>query len=172
MDITSVVVIRKIENSFTEIEALYQGAPPSALVAPALANGWSVKDTLGHLAAWTWRFVFVLNAARDSDGPLYARPDVEGLNQTFYQERRSWPWLTTEADFRHAYGALLGVIRDFPPERLAAPLVQKAIARETWEHHAEHLPDLERWRKRWDAEAESIPRLSIASLYSGQGGMR
>jgi hypothetical protein len=42
---------------------------------------------------------------------------------------------------------LLGVIRELPSKRLNHRLVQQTIAEETWEHYAEHLPDLERWHK-------------------------
>lgn len=149
MDTTVETIIKKIENNYTKIQELYQDVPVTALVEPALPNGWSVKDTLGHIAAWIWRFTIMLEAARDTNNPLDARPDVTGLNRSFYEERRTWHWVVVEADFRHAHGALLGVIRRLPPERLADHVVQEAIARETWEHYAEHLPELERWHRQF-----------------------
>ena len=166
MDPTVEAIIKKIKSSYTEIQALYQDVPVAALVEPTLPNGWSVKDTLGHLAAWIWRFATLIEAARDTSNPLDVRPDVADLNWSFYEERRNWHWVIIEADFRHAHGALLGVIRKLPPKRLADAVVQEAIARETWEHHAEHLPELERWRQQFIAHRLPVPECSIPQLFT------
>lgn len=64
-----------------------------------------------------------------------------------------------------AHGALLGVIRKLPPKRLADAVVQEAIARETWEHHAEHLPELECWRQQFIAQRLPVPERSSLQLF-------
>lgn len=148
MEITAEAIIDKIESSYSQIVRLCHSVPVTELLEPVLSNGWSVKDTLAHLAAWEWRCVFLLREAYDTDTPFKASPDVEALNREIYQERQEWSWEEVENDFRGAHKALLTAIRGLPPQRLQAAIVQQSIAEETWEHYQEHLPDLERWHKR------------------------
>jgi uncharacterized protein DUF1706 len=148
METTLQATIEKIESGYARLVRLYRRLPVSALIEPALPNGWSFKDTLAHIAAWEWRCASLLNEAHQTDLPLKAIPDVEALNLEIQQERREWSWAEVEAEFRQAHETLLGVIRELPPKRLNHGLVQQTIAEETWEHYAEHLPDLERWHER------------------------
>ena len=148
MEITPEAIIEKIEQSYTQILRLYRSVPVTALIEPALSNGWSVKDTLSHIASWEWRCASLLDEAHQTDGPLKAVPAVDALNRETYQERQEWSWEEVEADFRQAHETMLSAIHELPPERLNSPVVQKTIAEETWEHYAEHLPDLERWHRR------------------------
>lgn len=148
MESTLEVLIEKIEKSYAQILRLYRSVPVTALIEPVLSNGWSVKDTLAHIAAWEWRCASLLNAAHRSNVPLKAMPDVDALNREFYQERQEWEWAEVEDDFRQAHQTLLAAIKELPPHRLNDSVVQQTIAEETWEHYAEHLPHLERWHKR------------------------
>ncbi len=137
----------KIESSYARILRLYRSVPITTLIEPALSNGWSVKDTLAHIAFWEWRCASLLNESHQTDAPLKAMPDVDALNRETYQERQEWSWGEVETDFRQAHEALLTAIQELPPDRLDDAIVQQTIAEETWEHYAEHLPDLERWHK-------------------------
>ena len=145
MEITSELIIKKIEESYTNILRLYRSVPVTTLIEPLLRNGWSVKDTLAHIAAWEWRCASLLNVAHDTDAPLKAIPDVDALNREIYQERQEWSWTEVEIDFQQAHQAVLAAIRQLPPKRLADTIVQQTIAEETWEHYAEHLRDLQQW---------------------------
>jgi hypothetical protein len=147
METTPEALIEKIEQGYAQLVRLYRSVPVTALLEPTLANGWSVKDVLSHIAAWEWRCASLLNESHQSDLPLKALPDVEALNQEFFQERQEWSWAEVEDDFRQAHQAMLAAIRAMPFTRLTSKIVQQSIAEETWEHYAEHLSDLERWHK-------------------------
>jgi hypothetical protein len=147
MSISHEAIIEKIENSYNELVRLYRSVPVTHLIESSLSNGWSVKDLLGHLAAWEWRCASLLEASHVTDGPLQANPDVAALNREIHKEREEWSWEEVEYDFRAAHRTLLEAIRQLPVERLNSKSVQAAIAEETWEHYAEHLPDLQRWHK-------------------------
>ena len=147
METTPTAIIEKIEQGYTQLVRLYRSVPVTRLIEPMLSNGWSVKDTLAHIAAWEWRCASLLSESHQTDIPLKAMPDVDALNREVQQERQAWNWAEVEADFRQAHEALLGAIRELPLKRLNHPIVQRTIAEETWEHYAEHLPDLEQWHK-------------------------
>ena len=148
METSPEAIIEKIEHSYAQLLRLYRSVPVTVLIEPILSNGWSVKDTLAHIAAWEWRCASLLGEAHQTDLPLKAIPDVDALNREYYEDRQEWDWDEVEVDFRQAHQAMLMAIRELPPERLKSTIVQQTIAEETWEHYAEHLPDLERWHKR------------------------
>jgi hypothetical protein len=148
MAITAEAIIAKIENSYADIVRLYRSMPVTTVLEAGLPNGWSVKDVLAHIAAWDWRCASLLEASHGTDAPLQAEPEVDALNDETYREREGWGWEEVEYDFRAAHQAVLEAIRQLPAERLASDFVQESIAGETWEHYAEHLPDLQQWHKR------------------------
>jgi hypothetical protein len=140
-------IIEKIEKYYSDIIRLYRSVPVTKVVGHSLPNGWSVKDTLAHIAAWEWRCAALLEASHDTDGLLQANPDVAALNAEFYEERKEWSWEEVEYDFRTAHQTLLAAIRRLPEERIVKAAVQETIASETWEHYTEHLQELQRWHK-------------------------
>lgn len=144
MQTTPEIIIEKINNNRSEIVGLYRSVPITALVLPLLPNEWSIKDVITHIAAWEWRCADLLKASHQTNGPLTASPDVDGLNREFYEGRRHWSWDRVEADFQQAHIALVEAIQQLPPERLHDPAVQQTIASDTWEHYAEHLPEMSR----------------------------
>jgi len=148
MEMTAEAIINRIEQSYIDIWRLCQDIPVEALIAPVLANGWSVKDTVAHLAAWDRRFAELLGVAHYSDGPLKAHPVVDALNLEIYQERRNWSWAEVALDSQESIRALLEAIRILPEERLTDQFVLAIIAEETWEHYAQHLHPLQQWRER------------------------
>jgi len=140
-------IIEKIQSSYSRILLLYRGGTVDELLEPVLANGWSVKDTLAHIAAWESRCAALLAEGRDSNAPLKATPDVEALNQEVFEERQRWSWAEVESEFLGAHKDLLEAIQSLPPDRLNDALVWESIAEETWQHYEEHLPDLEQWHE-------------------------
>jgi hypothetical protein len=148
MEITAEAISQRIENDYADIVRLYRSVPVTAVEEAGLPNGWSVKDVLAHIAAWDWRYASLLEAAHDTNAPLQAKPDIDALNRETYQERAGWGWEEVEYDFHAAHQSMIEAIRQFPAARLNDDFVQANIAEETWEHYAQHLPDLQRWHKR------------------------
>ncbi|MDX1523861.1 MAG: maleylpyruvate isomerase N-terminal domain-containing protein, partial [Anaerolineae bacterium] len=111
-------LIEKIEQSYSQIVRLYRSVPVNALLEPSLANGWSVKDLLAHIAVWEWRCVALLEQSHESNMPLQAVPDVEALNEEIFQEHKERDWEDIDSGFREAHEALLKAIREFPAHRL------------------------------------------------------
>lgn len=165
--------INEIKSGSAKILELCEDVTNSALVEPAMQNGWSVKDVLAHMAAWVWRCAAVLDYSHRTDGPLLATPDVAGLNREFYQDRKDWVWYEVRTDFAEAHRVLVSTIRQLPSDRLDDYLVQHAIAECTRYHYADHLPDLERWRREISVKERqfSLHRRNGQPHYSQVGAM-
>ncbi len=140
-------IIQDVERCYETISGLCREAPDAALTAPAMPNGWSVKDTVTHIAAWDWRCAALLNESYDTNTPLKARPDVDALNDEIYQEHKHWSWAEVRRDFREANRALISAIRSLPPERLQDAVIQQSISEETCEHYHQHIPELKKWHQ-------------------------
>lgn len=147
MDVTIEAIIEKIETSYADLVRLYRNMPVSKIIEPGLSNGWSVKDLVAHLAAWEGRCASLLQESHTSDTPLQAEPDVAALNHETYYEHQALSWEEVQFDAHAAHRDLIKAIRDLPADRLDNEVVRRAIAAETWEHYAEHLPELEQWQK-------------------------
>jgi hypothetical protein len=164
MENTAENIIENVESSYDHILNLCKDMPRKALVEPALPNGWSVKDTVAHLAAWDWRCAELLGEAHYTDAPLKASPAVNALNEEIYQERQDWSWEEVESDFRGAQRALLSAIRQLPPERLNDPFIRRTILEETCEHHQEHIPAIEAWHEQVKAGVTATDKDRSSSI--------
>ena len=143
LDLTPEIITMQVEGHYLKILNSCEQYPVADLTVPTLPNGWSVKDALALVAAWTWRCAALLNQARDSDQLLQGKPDVPGLTDEFHQERCNWCWSEVKTDFLLAQQALLEAIAYLPPTRLQDSLIQRTLSQEIWERHAQYIPYLE-----------------------------
>ena len=147
MKTSAEAIIEDVECCYQTILDLCRDVPAEVLSAPTLPNGWSVKDTVTHIAAWDWRCAALLGESFNTDAPLKAHPDVDALNLEIFEERKNWSWDEVERDFQGAHQALVEAILALPPERLDDEVIQESIAEETCEHYGQHIPQLEQWRQ-------------------------
>jgi hypothetical protein len=92
MSMTAETIIKKIDKNYASFIRLYRSLPVTTLELEALPNGWTVKDLLGHIAAWEWHCAESLNQARQSGGLPSVSIDFNELNRKIYEERKDWPW--------------------------------------------------------------------------------
>lgn len=141
-------VIQYIETEQAGLVRLYRSVPVTAVEQRELSNGWSVKDVLGHLAAWERYCADLLAQSHVSSVLLQIEVDTNSMNRDIYEEREEWSWEEIEYDFRTTHTALLQTIRNLPEVRLTDNDIQILIAENTWEHYAEHWDDMQRWHRR------------------------
>jgi hypothetical protein len=131
------------------------------LQAPVLANGWSVKDVLAHLAFWDQR---LLHAVEPEGGPQVSRLTPPLIADIPYNEQ----WLTTvnariyalnqgrdlaevRAEFDATRRRLLVVAASLSPQDVSdldgmtAPLGEpfSTMLLGAYEHYEEHAEELE-----------------------------
>jgi hypothetical protein len=128
-----------------------------------VSGRYSVKDVLAHLTAYEQALVKWLEAARD--GRVYIdqvldQPDVHRRNAVIHAESRHRSAAEVVADFEATFAGLEAVVEVLTDEQLfdaqstawfVAPRWQRAqpvwqcIANDSYEHHDQHLPDIEAW---------------------------
>ena len=112
-------------------------------------TGWTVKDTLNHIAAWEERDARLLEHYLDHDSPLEASVDTTAFDAATQQAHEYASWQDTLEFLEDARQQLVAIIAEFysrePSEYQEGSRVRQAMdvaARETY-----HTEAIEQWRK-------------------------
>ncbi len=151
-------LLSQMEASYARIEAALAALTPEQWLATAQANGWTVKDTVAHMTDWLERLVAAADAAMSGKPPTQpvsglSDAEVDAWNAQVYAKHRDDTAEQTLGAFRRAYGALtsklnaltwgdIALVGRYP--WLGETPLWRIVAEDTWEHFAEHLPEIER----------------------------
>ena len=149
-------LLSRIAQGQTAFAALLASLTDEQLAAPNVIGVWSVTDVLTHLIAHEQHALAELQHAlrgeRIADDPRsneqVNRDAVEAASrQSPAQARASW-----NASCRQVVAALAALPdADFDPDSpvvdALGDTIDGAFANNTYEHYAEHLPDIEAWAK-------------------------
>ena len=151
-------ILKELSTSYAALEKILASLDKTQYFTEGVIPGWSIKDTLAHIASWHYRLLKLLDAAVRNEEPALSGPDnveeMDALNAQFYQENKSLPLDVVLADFRTTYQNILDFVQAMPEEDLIShhrfawskgqPLWQ-AIAGDTYEHYQEHLTQIQVW---------------------------
>ena len=105
------------------------------------AEGWSVKDLIGHIGAWAAEAQCVLEQIRNGtfdDSPV----DVDALNRRFFETNRDLPLSVVRAEGWAAHTRMLTEFGRLPE---VTPAAESWFVEGGVEHYGEHLPRLREW---------------------------
>src|SRR5262249_13708859 len=105
------------------------------------AEGWSVKDLIGHIGAWAAEAHCVLEQIRNDtfeDAPV----DVDALNRRFFDANRDLPLPVVQAE---AWAARTRMLTELWGLAEVTPRAESWFVESGAEHYAEHLPRLRAW---------------------------
>ncbi len=144
-------------------EALLAEVGEARMTMPAINNGWSVKDTIGHITYYErWVLQWLEAAARGQVSVATHRDllSVDERNAIIFRENRDRPldWLLGES--RRIFDRLFLVVSLLPDDDLVAPHrfdryvlpfweesrpLWKCIAANSYEHYREHSASVRAW---------------------------
>jgi uncharacterized protein (TIGR03083 family) len=146
-------LVDRIERSWRELDDLAGTADDESLRAP-VADGWTVKDHLVHLAAWEESLLALLEG-RDRAAAMGAAGMEDGgadtINAAVFEQHRDEAPDNALAGFRETHRRLLERLDELSDEDLSRPYshfqpgtederpVCGWVAGNTFEHYAEHL---------------------------------
>jgi hypothetical protein len=159
---TTTELLARIDAGWAEISAYVAGLDERQLMTSG-ADGWSVADHLGHLAAWECSIISLLRGQPRHEGlgvPESAYLTGHDVVNALIQARtHAQPVATILTDWRTTHATLRSMIVDLadadlqrsyasylpnePGRRGQQPIVDRIIGN-TYEHYAEHLP----WMRR------------------------
>lgn len=138
--------------------------PDEEMMRERAIGEWSIKDVLGHLAAWEDVMVGWIEQFARGERPTMDIDDVDGWNGQRVAERRSWSLAQVKDDLAQTRQRLVAVVAALPDEAFArsgpppmqapyVPAMLNGIADHDREHWAQLVPVKEAWiaRQRKDA---------------------
>ena len=152
-------LLRQIESSFSQVTEVLNTSDDEALGRP-VGGGWTVKDTLAHIAAWEnilLRFHLggePFDQVIGMDGARYRVTGFDEVNAHLLETNRSLTAEQVRAFLLETHAALLKELVDFPVEKLHQPHPELSkgeaaslcwidyITANTYEHIEEHLAEI------------------------------
>jgi uncharacterized protein (TIGR03083 family) len=147
-------LLKRLDDSRAELNAVVAQVPSGRMLEPALANGWSVKDMLAHLGAWETRAESLYRSLSSGKDPEDTITDFNVFNAKTYDANREKPLAEIQQTEQAAFIKLRAVAQTAPEADLFDPArfpwtgggeFAGIIAANTFDHYAEHLPDLRSW---------------------------
>lgn len=120
---------------------------------PLLPNGWTLKDLVGHLGFWEQRIATLYDILSAGDVPqdTVNEETLDELNARVYTENQLLPLGIVQENELDGYRAIAAVAQNAPEDDLFDPgrfpwtdgqPFYRFIAENTYEHYADHVPDL------------------------------
>jgi len=158
-------IVRRIETSWDELDALASAMDADALAAPG-PGGWAVKDHLVHVGAWE-HWLLALFEHRDklaAMGAEGANREIDDVNAVVFEKHRHDTVQQALAYFHEAHEQLMAVLSRQSTEDFERPYstffdagreptqqpVLEAVAGNTYDHYPEHV----QWIKEQTASQE------------------
>jgi Mycothiol maleylpyruvate isomerase N-terminal domain len=130
------------DAGWAELHALVESLPAEQAERPGyFAEGWSVKDLLGHVGSWLAEAAAILERIRTGTH----RPDeldIDALNAHFLEIMRDLPLATVRVQAWAARTRMLQAWAGLPE---LTPVAREWIEKAGAEHYDEHLPRLREW---------------------------
>ncbi|HCE17905.1 MAG TPA: hypothetical protein DEQ80_08610 [Anaerolinea thermolimosa] len=147
-------LLEKMDGGRADLKKLLEGLSEEEFLAPALSNGWSVKDLLAHFESWeVWAKALYLTLA---DGKTPEKiENVDETNARIFAENHDRPLREVLLAEEEAFRALRTLAETAPEVDLFDPLrfawcggqpFANYIAWNSYDHYVEHIPDLITWR--------------------------
>jgi uncharacterized protein (TIGR03083 family) len=154
-------IVAHIAAAHQRLAAAIAPLTEAQLAAPALADGWSVKDVLAHLAFWDQRLLHAIAPAGGATESRLAPPVIADIpyddqwlttvNARIYALNRQRSLSEIQAELAETQARLLAAVGALTPHELFDPGGISAELGEpfapmvlgAYEHYEEHAEDLE-----------------------------
>lgn len=147
-------LLASIRASRSRLETALAPVPREAMEAPALDNGWSIKDLLAHFGFWEARAAELFQLLKSGKTPDAYNENLDAINARAYVEHHDQPLDDVLAWEQQQYQSLLVAVDSasemelFNPHRfnwLGGRAFFEVFADNSSGHFDEHMPALQTW---------------------------
>ena len=137
---------RSEEAGWVELNALLHGLTPEQLTTPGYtAEGWSIKDMMWHIAAWSADAASHFERMRAGTFDPAEVQDTQALNDEWFEVSRGLELETVKAEW---YAARTMMVERFGQAEGLPPEADGWFDEAGGLHYAKHLEDLRGWVER------------------------
>ena len=143
-------LLRQEAEGWRRIDAFVERLTPEEIERPGYTDeGWSVKDMMWHVAAWSQDAARVLNDMRagnwDGEDPSQEAGYTDRVNREWFERSRT---MGTEEVRSAWYAARQRLLESFGALGEVTPDAEEWFDESGPAHYAEHVPGLEAWVER------------------------
>ncbi len=160
---TKLELIQTLSDSRAEWEQVLEEVGEERMLEPTLHGGWSVKDTIGHVAYYEcWLVGWLGEAVRGKVSVASHKDqlDADERNVLVREENAHRPLKEILEDSHLVYDRLLQIVKLLPEDDLFAPHrfdryvvpfwgesrpLWRCLAGDSFEHYREHAENIRRW---------------------------
>jgi len=166
-----------VADSWRQVDAAVAGLDEAALDEPGVVGAWSVKDLVGHVAAWEQRALCLITVGRSGAAPAETEEVAVDAYNAAEAARRSWSPVQVQTEAAGTRAQLRSALESLTDEDWALPLrvgtrtaplgewVGNALGGTLPGAHAsEHAPEIWSWR----AARERRRAEALATLVAGR----
>jgi hypothetical protein len=137
-------LLRSEDQGWAELRSLLDALSPQQMLEPGLTpEGWSVKDLLWHLGAWSAEAGVMLERIRTGTYDVKDQAtNVDELNARFLDEGRRVDLATAKSEL---YAARNRALVEWAALPEVTPEAEEWFRESGPEHYQEHLDDLRAW---------------------------
>ena len=156
-------ILDQLDNSREQLLVLLEPLPDEALFQPGVIGDWSIADVLAHLTAWESELVTGMLRIDQGKKPrrlMDAYADVDGYNALRFAENKGRDLDRIFADWHHVRLQLEDWLESFSERDLGHTKgfkwannksLRQIIIDNSFEHEAEHLPEIASFSAAWQA---------------------
>jgi hypothetical protein len=151
-------VLGAVRKTHADFLAALAGVPENAMAEQVVIADWTLKDMLGHIAAWYQVATHFLRDYQREGVPqalgLSDDAALNAFNARAAETRRSWSPVQVRAEFDAAFAELTVEIERLSDAQLNAQLpapweqgvtLERLIAWNSYEHVPEHTEQIVKW---------------------------
>ena len=168
-------LIREMQSARVEWDSVLAVISENRMTLPVLHGGWSVKDTIGHVAYYErWLQDWLEAAVRGQVSVASHRDllDVDARNAIIWNENKKRPLSEILDESHYVFDRLFQIVKLLPESDLMAPhaydryvipfwdkplALWECIADDSYEHYREHTANIRRWLNAQNRVGEIVP---------------
>lgn len=152
-------LVERLGTVRNDLLRVVRDLPAERRLVAVLAEGWSARDIVGHIASWEDRLLtlaqMLINREEHKIEWLSDAADVDAWNRKEYLRKRDWTWEETIRNLALIREELLWNLGWATPEELfelrvaaGATVTAAAMMHEVIAHDVEHTAHLVSWLER------------------------
>ncbi|WIG58518.1 MAG: hypothetical protein OJF49_001264 [Ktedonobacterales bacterium] len=145
-------LLKRLDTAWTALKASYVGLSDAQLTQPGVADGWSVKDILAHVATWEEEALKYLPLIlADRRPPRYAAlyGGVDAFNAQMTDQKRSLSLAQVQRHLDDTHRRLIAYLHSVPEEHfMRETRFRRRLRLDTYSHYPIHTQMIQHWRER------------------------
>jgi uncharacterized protein (TIGR03083 family) len=141
--------LRRLEREWQALLEALRSVPDTDLTKAAVVQGWSVRDLIGHIAAWDREFLKaapVILAGRRP--PLYSATygSLDAFNALIHESLAGTAPDELMAELNAGHQQVIDAVEGFPDEALRGETrLKRRLRLDTYGHYREHAAQIRAW---------------------------